>query len=265
MTREEMLNARRAAYAAMPPEKKAARRAKENAAARARRLSESLEQRAERLSQTRERVARIRAAETAEKRAARLQYFREYKPAYVAKNKDRISAYEKARYLRNRDRILDLCRQYRAENKAALNERRKQKLKNDPIQIVCSRLRHRLYMSLRSAAAGKSSRTIELAGCTAAQLVEWVESQFVDGMSWKNAGEWHIDHIIPLASFDIACPEQQRVAFHYTNLRPLWGILNAAKRDTLPIPKPATRPWNLADVASARIAVGVAKQKKKTV
>ena len=27
-----------------------------------------------------------------------------------------------------------------------------------------------------------------------------IKNQFVEGMSWANHGEWHIDHIIPLAS-----------------------------------------------------------------
>lgn len=263
MTRERMLEARRAAYAAIPPEEKAARRARENAAAKARRLNESTEQRKRRLSGMRERAARIRAAETAEKRAQRLEYLRLYKPWYSAKNKTRISAVARTRYLRQRQRILELCKQYRSQNKELLCERRKQKLKSDPRYILCSRLRHRLYMAIRSAAAGKSAGTITLAGCSAVRLVEWIESQFVAGMNWENAGQWHVDHIIPLAAFDISGPDQQRVAFHYTNLRPLWGSLNVAKRDTLPIPRPAGREWNLDDVAAARVAVGATSLKWK--
>ena len=34
------------------------------------------------------------------------------------------------------------------------------------------------------------------------QLKEHIEKQFVDGMSWDNWGEWHIDHIKPVSKFD---------------------------------------------------------------
>jgi hypothetical protein len=46
-------------------------------------------------------------------------------------------------------------------------------------------------------------------------------------MSWDNYGEWHIDHIIPLASADTE--EEVLKLYHYTNLQPLWAIDNIRK------------------------------------
>ena len=46
----------------------------------------------------------------------------------------------------------------------------------------------------------KKSRTFEILGISYEEFSLYMERQFVDGMSWDNHGEWHIDHIIPLAS-----------------------------------------------------------------
>ncbi len=52
-------------------------------------------------------------------------------------------------------------------------------------------------------------------------------------MTWENWGwggdKWHVDHIIPLASFDLNDPVQLLRANHYTNLQPLWQAENLAK------------------------------------
>ena len=38
-----------------------------------------------------------------------------------------------------------------------------------------------------------------------------------------------MDHIKPLCAFDLTEPEQQALAFHYTNLQPLWASDNMRK------------------------------------
>src|SRR3546814_16139410 len=48
---------------------------------------------------------------------------------------------------------------------------------------------------------------------------------------WDNRGEWHIDHIRPLCSFEFKSPDdpQFREAWALTNLRPLWARDNPRK------------------------------------
>jgi hypothetical protein len=58
-----------------------------------------------------------------------------------------------------------------------------------------------------------------------------IASQFRDGMTWENHGQWEIDHIKPVASFNLVEVDEQRKAFHFTNLQPLWKSENRRKAD----------------------------------
>jgi hypothetical protein len=71
-------------------------------------------------------------------------------------------------------------------------------------------------------------------GCSIPFLKNHLESKFLSGMSWDNHGEWHIDHIVPCAYFDLTKKESQLICFNYANLQPLWAGDNIAKRDKLP-------------------------------
>ena len=62
-------------------------------------------------------------------------------------------------------------------------------------------------------------------------LKEHLELQFVDGMSWDNRSEWHIDHIIPLSS--AKTDEEIYKLCHYTNLQPLWAEDNLKKSNKI--------------------------------
>jgi Uri superfamily endonuclease len=69
----------------------------------------------------------------------------------------------------------------------------------------------------------------ELVGCSLSQLIRHLESKFLPGMAWDNRHQWHVDHIKPLCAFDLTDPEQQALAFHYSNLQPLWAVDNMRK------------------------------------
>jgi hypothetical protein len=40
---------------------------------------------------------------------------------------------------------------------------------------------------------------------------------------------WHIDHIVPCASFNLMDVDEQKRCFHYTNLQALWAKANISK------------------------------------
>ncbi len=150
---------------------------------------------------------------------------------FYLKNKDKIKEQVKQYKLQNGDVIRGKNKKYRLQNIKKINtyhrEYRKIRRKND----LGFKLRH--YLSTRIWFAIKQSKktikTMDLVGCSLDYLKDYLECQFDDEMSWTNYGAWHIDHIIPCASFDLTNEEEQRKCFHYSNLQPLWASDNFSK------------------------------------
>jgi hypothetical protein len=95
---------------------------------------------------------------------------------------------------------------------------------------IVHQLRARIWWEIKKRlAVRKEGHTIELLGCSLEKFLGHIESQFQKGMTWDNYGQWHVDHIRPCYSFNIMDKREQRVCFHYTNLRPLWAKENLKK------------------------------------
>lgn len=77
----------------------------------------------------------------------------------------------------------------------------------------------------------KSDRCNDYVGCSIENLKQHLESTFTDGMSWENYGQWHIDHKIPCAAFDLSNDLEMKACFHYKNLQALWARDNVIKKD----------------------------------
>ena len=88
-------------------------------------------------------------------------------------------------------------------------------------------MRSRIWKYLTILNITKKNKTFEIVGCTPEFLKEHLEKQFVDGMTWENRNEWHIDHITPLSS--AKTEEELYKLCHYTNLQPLWAEENLKK------------------------------------
>jgi len=91
-----------------------------------------------------------------------------------------------------------------------------------PEYKLVHRLRERQRKILKRGKSAKLMSTMEALDCTAKELVQHLERQFTDGMTWENMGTaWHVDHVLEIARFDLADPKQYGCAFHYSNLQPL--------------------------------------------
>jgi hypothetical protein len=140
---------------------------------------------------------------------------------------------------KDNDRIaaMNRRRSMTAEQKALRNDKMAEYLRRrskEDRQFAASRsIRCRIYNCLKK--GWKSGSTVELLGCSVEQCLARIESQFTAGMSWANWGQgrdnstWHIDHIIPVTAFDTDTAEGQKLAFHHTNLQPMWGSDNIKK------------------------------------
>ena len=110
--------------------------------------------------------------------------------------------------------------------------------KHDINYVIRGRLRSRLLNALQGKV--KSARTLELLdldiySCRNANpmgtLLQHIEYQFKEGMTWDNWNEWEVDHVIPLSYPEESLQEEfwQRYLCNYKNLQPLWKSDNASK------------------------------------
>lgn len=146
-----------------------------------------------------------------------------------APRKDKVAEYRS----KNADSIRRKRHEHWARNKKSITEKHTQYVKRrrayDPVFAAKMRIRSLIGNCLRCRGFKKSSATAKILGCSWEQLRIHIERQFLAGMTWDNMGEWHIDHITPMAT---AKTVEDAIALnHVSNLRPIWGSENLAKRD----------------------------------
>ena len=162
-------------------------------------------------------------------RAANVDKIKVAKKAYRAANLDKIKAKAKAYYINNKDKI----KAYKETNRDKINSYVKNRKKTNIQYKLSINLRCRLNKGLKR--NSKTGSAVKDLGCTIDELKTHLESKFQSGMTWDNWSRegWHIDHVKPLASFDLTDKEQLLIACHYTNLQPLWAKDNIAKSDKI--------------------------------
>lgn len=147
-----------------------------------------------------------------------------YAPIYNADpaRKERANAMRRERYaLLKSENPEKLRRKFRSDYR---------RMTSIPQGRLKNRLRARFHSVLRG--KHKPGYCLDLVGCSLDALIQHIEQQFSEGMSWSTFGKWHIDHIRPCSSFDLEDPAQVRQCFHYTNLQPLWAVDNLRKGAT---------------------------------
>ncbi len=166
-----------------------------------------------------------------DKLSARTKEWQKQNPEKAKKNRDNWARKHKEKVNAKSKRWKDKNKKHSLEYNSAVYASRK----HDPMYMLPRNLRTRLYQAIKH--NFKSGSAVASLGCSIKSFKKYMESKFYDNkktkmkMSWDNYGKngWHIDHIIPLASFDLSDASQLAIACHYTNLQPLWAEENFKK------------------------------------
>lgn len=176
------------------------------------------------------------------------------KKDYHEKNKDKINEkrrvgnlseeeYQKrkqsykSRYWNDIDGMKERAKEYYKNNRVKrnkyLSDYNINRRKNDVAFRITGRLRTRLISAIKN--NSKSKSTLELLGCTIDELKTHLSKKFNNrygfNFNWNNMDgrKYHIDHIMPCASFDLSKDEEQKKCFHYSNLQILKASENLSK------------------------------------
>lgn len=175
-------------------------------------------------------------------REARCLYNKEYaeknkgtifakRKAYREANSERRKEAMREWYLQNAESVKAKAKEYREANKGRLlvaaKTYRKHRMCVDPVYALAVRTRTLICSKIYTSGYTKRSKTQQILGCSYAEFKAHIEAQFYPGMTWANHGEWHLDHIVPVAS---AKTEQDVIRLnHYSNFQPLWATDNLKK------------------------------------
>ena len=114
----------------------------------------------------------------------------------------------------------------------------KSRMSMNPAQRSVANMRTRLKLLMKTARKGGANVKSSFIGCSTGQLAKHLELRFKRGMTWANYGtHWHVDHVIPCASFDHTDSNQVAQCWHWTNLEPLEAKANISKSDAITRPQ----------------------------
>lgn len=154
---------------------------------------------------------------------------------WIDKNKEHLSGKMRTWYENNKEHRKQYLKEYREKNIDKIRETKriyqKHKRHTDPIYKLISNFRSAIYIVLKENNLQKYGHYFDVLGYTPEQLIEHLERQFNNGMTWENYGEWHIDHIKPISSFIFESSDdgEFRKCWSLENLQPMWGIENIKK------------------------------------
>lgn len=143
------------------------------------------------------------------------------------------SKYAKDRYARKAEQIKADNRTYKRDNRAKMTEYQVSVFMAKPVNRIWARAKERVANSTKFVERHFSDYK-EVLACDRETLLTYLQFLYKPGMTDDNFGKvWEMDHIAPIASFDLTTKAGQFAAFNYMNLQPLWVRENREKGDSL--------------------------------
>lgn len=150
------------------------------------------------------------------------------KKEYYQKNKERLNAKSKKWAELNSNKSKEIrkksIKKWRKKNKDHVLSYKRDYSRSNKEIVICRSIVQRAikYKNIK-----KIESTINLLGYSPKKLRQRIECQFKEGMSWKNYGEWHIDHKKAITNFSKDTPVN--IINALSNLQPLWALDNISK------------------------------------
>ena len=154
---------------------------------------------------------------------------------YYKKNKEEISEWYKEWAKENETERKTYSQQWNKDNREHVNQYKRdyerKRRAEDPKYRLGVRTRTAVWQMLKERNVNKMNKTFDLLGYSLEELMAHLEALFTIGMTWDNYGEWHVDHKIPMASFNFETTDDRefKLCWCLDNLQPLWGPENLSK------------------------------------
>lgn len=105
--------------------------------------------------------------------------------------------------------------------------------RDEPLDKFKRNVRTRIWIALKQ----KKEHTVKYLGCKSDEFVKWISTNDLNYTIENHGALWHIDHVIPLAKFDLEDEEQQLIAFNWRNTMALSVRENLAKNRKILLPQ----------------------------
>lgn len=155
------------------------------------------------------------------------------------KNKEYTSEKSKIWYEKNKEYRKEYYNKWRSENPEKWRESKRNyertRKANDPLYKLVANFRTAIWTVLKENNMDKYGHYFEILQYSPEELATNLENQFTEGMTWENYGEWHVDHKLPITSFnfqEIGDNEFMK-CWSLDNLQPMWGDENIRKSNKI--------------------------------
>lgn len=151
----------------------------------------------------------------------------EYGRKYYHDNKEKCREYGRRYYHENSDEYNEYGKIWRSNNKEKCREYARNRYKKNLELSTIKWMRNFLYRTEKMGFNKNYLNTVMEFGYTPKQLIQRIECQFKEGMSWNNRSEWHIDHKKSISKFIEGT--SPRIINMLSNLQPIWKHENLSK------------------------------------